>query len=154
MTYDVALLGAGITGSSLAFELSKYKLNVILIERENDVAMKTTKANSGIVHAGYDPLPGTKMARLNVEGCKLIHDLHPLLNFHYKQIGSLVIGSTDEDHKKIDTLYERGIQNGVPELRILKGEVHQMEPHLNEEIDYAYTLPPAALFRLGSLLSL
>ena len=69
MTYDVALLGAGITGSSLAFELSKYKLNVILIERENDVAMKTTKANSGIVHAGYDPLPGTKMARLNVEGC-------------------------------------------------------------------------------------
>ena len=143
MTYDVALLGAGITGSSLAFELSKYKLNVILIERENDVAMKTTKANSGIVHAGYDPLPGTKMARLNVEGCKLIHDLHPLLNFHYKQIGSLVIGSTDEDHKKIDTLYERGIQNGVPELRILKGkeEVHQMEPHLNEEIDYALYAP-------------
>ena len=143
MTYDVALLGAGITGSSLAFELSKYKLNVILIERENDVAMKTTKANSGIVHAGYDPLPGTKMARLNVEGCKLIHDLHPLLNFHYKQIGSLVIGSTDEDHRKIDTLYERGIQNGVPELRILKGkeEVHQMEPHLNEEIDYALYAP-------------
>ena len=120
MLYDVAIIGAGITGTSLAFELSKYELNVILIDKENDVAMKTTKANSGIVHAGYDPKPGTKMARLNVEGCRLIHDLYPLLNFHYRQIGSLVIGSTEEEHKKIDELYSRGIANGVPGLEILK----------------------------------
>lgn len=143
MTYDVAIIGAGITGASLAFELSKYELNVILIEKENDVAMKTTKANSGIVHAGYDPKPGTKMARLNVEGCKLIHDLAPVLNFHYKNIGSLVIGSTEEEHKKIDVLYERGVANGVPGLRILKTkeEVHELEPNLNEEIDYALYAP-------------
>lgn len=143
MLYDVAIIGAGITGTSLAFELSKYKLNVILIDKENDVAMKTTKANSGIVHAGYDPKPGTKMARLNVEGCQLIHDLHPLLNFHYSQIGSLVIGSTEEDHKKIDELYQRGNLNGVPGLKLLKTkeEVHQMEPKLNDEIDYALYAP-------------
>lgn len=139
MSYDVALIGAGITGSSLAFELSKYELNVILIDKENDIAMKTTKANSGIVHAGYDPKPGTKMARLNVEGCKLIHDLHPLLNFHYKQIGSLVIGSTEEDHKKIEDLYERGLKNGVPDMELLKTkeEVHALDKNLNPEIDYA-----------------
>lgn len=143
MLYDVAIIGAGITGTSLAFELSKYELNVVLIDKENDVAMKTTKANSGIVHAGYDPKPGTKMARLNVEGCRLIHDLSEKLNFHYRQIGSLVIGSTEEEHRKIDELYERGIQNGVPELRILKTkeEVHALEPHLNPEIDYALYAP-------------
>lgn len=143
MLYDVAIIGAGITGTSLAFELSKYELNVILIDKENDVAMKTTKANSGIVHAGYDPKPGTKMARLNVEGCRLIHDLYPLLNFHYRQIGSLVIGSTEEEHKKIDELYSRGIANGVPGLEILKTseKVHKMEPNLNPEIDYALYAP-------------
>lgn len=139
MLYDIAIIGAGITGSSIAFELSKYKLNVVLIEKENDIAMKTTKANSGIVHAGYDPKPGTKMARLNVEGCKLIHDLHPLLNFHYSQIGSLVIGSSEEEHQKIDALYQRGLENKVPDLYLLKTkeEVHALEPNLNEEIDYA-----------------
>lgn len=143
MLYDVAIIGAGITGASLAFELSKYELNVILIDKENDVAMKTTKANSGIVHAGYDPKPGTKMARLNVEGCQLIHDLQPLLNFHYRQIGSLVIGSTEEEHQKIDELYKRGVANGVPGLVVLKTkeEVHKMEPNLNPEIDYALYAP-------------
>ena len=92
MKFDVAIIGAGITGSSIAFELSKYKLDVVLIEKENDVSLCTTKANSGIVHAGYDPKPGTKMAELNVYGSKHYKKLAEDLNFHYKQIGSLVIG--------------------------------------------------------------
>ncbi len=143
MLYDVAIIGAGVTGCSLAFELSKYQLNVVLIDKENDIAMKTTKANSGIVHAGYDPKPGTMMARLNVEGCQLIHDLYPLMNFHYKQIGSLVIAWDEDGHKKVDELYERGLQNGVPGMKVLKTaeEVHALEPKLNPEIDYALYAP-------------
>lgn len=147
MHFDVAIIGAGITGSAIAFELSKFNLKVAVLEKENDVSMKTTKANSGIIHAGYDPKPGTLMARLNVEGSQLTHDLYPLLNFHYKQIGSLVIGSTEEDHRVINDLYDRGIKNGVKEMRILKtaDEVHHLEPNLNPEIDYALYAPTAGI---------
>ena len=68
--YDVVIIGGGITGSAIAYELSKYNLEVALVEARNDVATATTKANSGIVHAGYDPKPGTLMAKLNVEQIK------------------------------------------------------------------------------------
>ena len=68
MIYDVAIIGAGIIGASIARELSKYKLNICLIEKEDDVSCGTSKANSGIIHAGYDPVPGTLMAKLNVGG--------------------------------------------------------------------------------------
>ncbi len=67
MTYDVAIIGAGVVGSSIAYVLSHYDVKVVLLDKENDGSMKTSKANSGIVHAGYDPKPGTKMARLNVQ---------------------------------------------------------------------------------------
>lgn len=90
MKYDVLIIGAGIVGSSIAFELSKYDLKVAVVEKENDVSLGTTKANSGIVHAGYDPRPGTIMARLNVLGNKMYEELAPKLNVHYKKIGSLV----------------------------------------------------------------
>src|SRR5574344_650630 len=108
MEYDVCIIGTGITGASIAFELSKYDLNVLVLEKENDVSMKTTKANSAIIHAGYDPLPGTKMARLNVLGSKLVKELQPKLNFHYKNIGSLVVGHTEHDHMAINELFLRG----------------------------------------------
>ncbi len=147
MHIDIAILGAGITSSAIAFELSKYNKNVVVLEEENDVSLKTTKANSGIVHAGYDPKPGTKMARLNVEGSLLIHELYPLLNFHYEQIGSLVIGSSEKDHQIINDLYERGVQNQVRDLRILKtaDEVHHLDPNLNPQIDYALYAPTAGI---------
>ena len=147
MRFDVVIIGSGITGSAIAMELSKYDLKVAMLEKENDVAMKTTKANSGIAHAGYDPKPGTKMARLNVLGSKMINELAPILNFHYKQIGSLVIGSTDADHKVINDLYDRGIKNGVPGLKLLKTEreVHKLEPNLAPEIDYALYAPSAGI---------
>ena len=74
-TYDVVIIGAGVTGTGIARELSKYQLKTLLLDKENDVSRATSKANSGIVHAGYDPLPGTKRAKLNVLGCKRIHDL-------------------------------------------------------------------------------
>ena len=147
MNYRVGIIGSGITGSAIAFELSKYNVSVVLIEKENDVSMKTTKANSGIVHSGYDPKPGTTMARLNVEGSKLINELAKEMNFHYAQIGSLVIGSTEEDHKVINDLYNRGLANGVGKMRLLKTqkEVHDIEPNVNKDIDYALYAPTAGI---------
>ncbi|MDD5885095.1 MAG: NAD(P)/FAD-dependent oxidoreductase [Erysipelotrichaceae bacterium] len=147
MHYDVIIVGGGISGCSIAYSLSQYQLKVALFEKENDVAMKTTKANSGIVHAGYDPKPGTKMARLNVRGSAIIHDLAPKLGFRYNQIGSVVVGQSEEEHRVINELYRRGVANGVPELKILKTqqEVHAVEPYLAPEIDYALYAPTAAI---------
>lgn len=148
MVYDVTIIGCGITGSAIALELSKYKLKVLVLEKENDVALGTTKANSAIIHAGYDPKPNTKMARLNVLGSKLTKELAEKLNFHYKQIGSLVIGRKDKDKELIDSLYERGLRNGVEGLEILssKEEIVSLgEDNLNDDIDYALYAPSAAV---------
>src|SRR5574344_1363157 len=147
MEYDVCIIGSGITGASIAFELSKYDLKTVVLEKENDVSMKTTKANSAIIHAGYDPKPGTKMARLNVLGSELIRKLQPKLNFHYKNIGSLVIGRSEADHKLINDLFQRGLQSGVKGMRILRTtqEVHALEPHVNKDIDYALYASSAAI---------
>lgn len=146
-TYDVVIIGAGVTGTGIARELSKYQLKTLLLDKENDVSRATSKANSGIVHAGYDPLPGTKRAKLNVLGCKRIHDLAKERNYHYRNIGSLVVGSTLEDHKKINELYERGRKNEVPDRKLLKtsSEVHKREPNLAKEIDYALYAPSAGV---------
>lgn len=146
MKYDVLIIGAGIVGSSIAFELSKYDLKVAVVEKENDVSLGTTKANSGIVHAGYDPRPGTTMARLNVLGNKMYAELAPKLNVHYKKIGSLVIGRNDKDKALIEELFRRGKENGVPELSIIdKDEIRKIEPNLNEDITVALLAKSAAI---------
>ena len=139
MKTDLVIIGAGIIGVSLAFELSKYNIKVILVDKENDIAMQTTKANSGIVHGGYDPKPNTLMAKMNVEGNRIIKSLHKKLNFNYKETGALIIGSTDEEKEIINKLYKQGLENKVPGLSLLKNkkEVHQVEPNLNKEISYA-----------------
>jgi len=145
--YDFIIIGCGITGASIAFELSKYQTKVLIIESSNDVSMGTTKANSGIIHGGYDPEPETKMARLNVEGSILTKELASLLNFHYKQLGSLVVGSTEADHKIINKLYDNGIASHIEGLKILKTkkEIHDLEPNLNPNFDYALLSETAAI---------
>lgn len=144
--YDVLIIGAGITGASIAMELSKYRLKIGWLEQHNDVAIETTRANSGIVHSGYDPRPGTKMARLNVRGAALYKTLAPMLNIHYKIVGSLVIGRNEKDMAVLRELYDRGIENGVEELALLDGEqIHALEPQLREDISCALLSPTAAI---------
>lgn len=144
--YDVLIIGAGITGAGIAMELSKYRLKIGWLEQHNDVAIETTRANSGIIHSGYDPKPGTKMARLNVRGAKLYKTLAPLLNIHYQVIGSLVIGRTERDRKVLQDLYDRGTANGVEQLELLDGEqVHALEPNLREDICCGLLSPTAAI---------
>lgn len=144
--YDVAIIGAGICGGAVAYELSHYDLDICVIEKENDVSMGTTKANSAIIHAGYDPEPGTLMAKLNIEGSMLTKSLAQRLSFPYKQVGSVVIAFDQTDMKTIEKLYERGQANGVPDLRILgREELFALEPNINPSAVGALYAPTAAI---------
>lgn len=144
--YDIAVIGCGIVGAAAAREFSKYQVSVGIFEKENDVADGTTKANSAIIHSGYDPLPGTLMAKLNVRGAALTEELAKELDVAYSQIGSLTLAFTEEDKKTIQTLYERGIANHVPGIRIVSAEeVQRMEPNLNKEVKCALYAPSAGI---------
>ena len=144
--YDVLIIGAGITGAGIAMELSRYRLKIGWLEQHNDVAIETTRANSGIIHSGYDPRPGTKMARLNVRGAQLYKILAPLLNIHYQIIGSLVIGRNEQDRQVLQDLYDRGLANGVEQLELLDAaQIHTMEPNLREDISCGLLSPTAAI---------
>ena len=110
---DVAVIGCGIVGANVAYLLSQYDLRTVVIEKENDVAMGTTRANSAIVHAGYDPEPGTEMARLNVRGSALTKEQCAAFDVLYRQIGSLVLAFDEDDMNTVRHLYENGVANGV-----------------------------------------
>ncbi len=132
--YDVAIIGAGIIGTAIARELARYDLDLVIIEKDSDVANGTTKANSAIVHAGFDPEPGSLKARLNAEGNRLFKDLCRELDVPFHRNGSLVIAFCEEEMATLQQLYERGLENGIPGLKVLnKKELHDKEPDLNEE---------------------
>lgn len=144
--YDCIIIGAGISGCSLAFELSKYSGKVLWLEKNNDVADETTKANSAIIHAGYDPSPHTLMAKYNLEGNQIIPKLCKDLDVPIKNVGSLVVGFNTEDDQTIEELYKRGIENGVQGLEIVKQpRLHEMEPYLNEDCTSALYAPSACI---------
>ena len=144
--YDVAIIGAGIIGASIFRELMKYDLNVVVIEKENDVAMGTSKANSAIVHAGYDPKAGTLMAKYNVKGNEMFEELCKDLSVPFKRNGSLVIAFDEEEMNTIKSLYENGKKNGVKGLEILsKEKVLEKEPNINPEVKGALYAPTGAI---------
>ncbi|MCL2698996.1 MAG: NAD(P)/FAD-dependent oxidoreductase [Defluviitaleaceae bacterium] len=139
---DVLIIGCGIVGASAAYELSRYELSVAAVDRLNDIAGETTRANSGIVHVGYDPEPGTVMAQLNVRGNELIRELCAKLDVPYKQNGSLVVGFDDNDKAAIEELYRRGLANKVPGLEIISGgRARELEPALSQEVSCALIAP-------------
>lgn len=134
MVYDIAIIGAGVVGSLTARALSKYNLNVILIEKSSDVAMGTSKANSGIVHAGFDAMNGTLKAKLNVKGCAMMEDVCSTLFVPYEKNGSLVVAFTDQEMKHIEELYQRGLGNGVPDMEIIDAaKLKELEPNISDE---------------------
>ena len=144
--YDIAVIGAGIIGTSVARELSRYSLRIALIEKDNDVANGTTKANSGIIHAGYDAKPGSNKAKYNALGNPMFDELCEELAVPFKRIGSLVIAFNSQDMEKVEELYNRGLANGIPEMRILgRSEVKKMEPNLNDEVVGALHAPTAGI---------
>ena len=145
--YDVAIIGAGVIGASIFRELTKYNLNVIVIEKENDVSMGTSKANSAIVHAGYDPKEGTLMAKYNVKGNKMFDKICKELHVPFKRNGSLVLAFNNDDLITINTLFKNGEKNGVKGLKILnKEETLKMEPNINSEVKGALFAPTGGVF--------
>lgn len=144
--YDVIVIGCGIVGSATAYELSKYQLKTLVVEAENDVSLGATRANSAILHAGFDPEPGSLMAKLNVEGAERAKELCQKLSVHYDQIGSLVVAFSSEELDLIQVLYERGVKNGVKDLALLdQNALHQMEPNLSKKSLGALHAPTAAI---------
>ena len=133
--YDVVVIGAGVTGAAVARELAKYEARICVLERCEDVCCGTSKANSAIVHAGYDAQPGTLMARLDVEGSYRIPQLARDLDFPYRNNGSLVLCMHEEDLPLLQALYDRGRRNGVSALRMVtREEILRMEPHVREDV--------------------
>lgn len=144
--YDVIIIGAGVSGAAVARELSRYKVNACVIEKEEDVCCGTSKANSAIVHAGYDAATGSLMAKLNVRGNQMMEQLSKDLDFPFKKNGSLVVCLTEEDMPKLQALYDRGVANGVQELRILnREELRAMEPNISDDAYAALYAPTAGI---------
>ena len=133
--YDVVIVGAGVIGGMLARELSRYKLKVALLEKENDVAMAASRANSGIVHGGYDPVPGTLKAKLNSQGVELLFEAAKELHVPCKRNGSMVCAFSAEEEPLIHELYQQGQENNIPGLKILTGdEARAIEPELSKAV--------------------
>ncbi len=133
--HDVIIIGAGIVGCCVARELSKYKLDVLVLESASDVAEGSTKANSGILHAGYDCKPGSLKAKVNVEGNKLFYQLAPKLHFPVAKNGSLVLAFSDQDVEHLHKLYDQGVKNKVEGLAILnRDQVLGMEKNINSTV--------------------
>ncbi len=144
--YDVIIVGAGVSGCAIARELSRRKGSFLIIDKEEDVCCGTSKANSAIVHAGYDAPQGSLMAKLNVQGSRMMPRLAQELDFPYQNIGSLVVMTQGQDRQDLVRLYENGIANGVSGLRIIEQEeLRQMEPHISPDAVAALYAPTGAI---------
>ena len=143
---DIIIIGAGVSGAACARELSRYDAKILVLEKEEDVCCGTSKANSAIVHGGFDAETGTLMAKLNVRGSNLMEQLSKDLDFHYDRCGSLVLCMAEEDRPKLQKLYEKGVANGVKELRIIgREELMQMEPNVSDDAVAALWAPSGAI---------
>ena len=144
--WDIIVVGAGITGTALSRNLSRYQASVLVLEKGSDLAEGATKANSGIVHAGYDAIPGTKKAYYNVRGAAMYPDLCNSLHVPYRNNGSLVIGFNETDIVTLQHLLRRGQMNGVKGLRLIgREEALELEPSLNPQIICALDVPSGAI---------
>ena len=143
---DIIIIGAGVSGCAIARELSRKKASIVVVERAEDVCCGTSKANSAIVHAGYDAANGSLMAKLNVLGSEMMPGLSKELDFHYKQNGSLVVMLDEADRPSLIRLYENGVKNGVRDLRIIeREELAALEPNISDSAVAALYAPTGGI---------
>ena len=144
--FDVCVIGAGVVGAMVARELTRYGMRVCIVERERDVAMGATRANSAIVHAGFDAKEGTLKAKLNLRGSEMMEGVCRELGVKYKRNGSLVVGFDEEDLSTLNGLLERGVKNGVRDLAVLdRDEILKLEPAIGDGVKYALHAPTGAI---------
>lgn len=144
--YDVVIIGAGVSGCAIARELSRFELNILVLEKEEDVCCGTSKANSAIIHAGHDAAPGSMKARMNVLGNAMMDELARDLDFPFVRNGSLVLCFDEAQLPQLEALLEKGKQNGVPGLRIVTGpEMKEIEPNISDEVKAFLYCPTGAI---------
>lgn len=143
--YDIVIIGAGITGSLIAHELSKYKLKVLVVEKENDVALHATGANSAMIHSGHDPKPGTLKARFNLQGNRMYPDLCKELQVAYKQIGAIVVAASKEESFVLDRLEKQTKERNIPYQRLTRKEIVEKEPNIQDSIIDGLYLPTTGI---------
>ena len=144
--YDIIIVGAGVIGCAVARELSKYNARILVIEKNEDVCAGTSKANSAIVHSGYDAKNGTLKARFNVEGNRMMEAVCRELDVPFKRIGSLTVCTDADRIGELDHLRERGERNGVEGLRVLsREELLEIEPNIGDEVVAALSAPTAGI---------
>jgi|AntRauTorckE6833_2_1112554.scaffolds.fasta_scaffold01835_5 glycerol-3-phosphate dehydrogenase len=140
--YDYIIIGAGVVGTAIARELMKYDVSALMIEKENDVCNHASLANSAIVHSGHDPKPGTLKAKLNVEGNRLYEELEDTLDIPLLKNGAFVVAQSEAEEKRLKSLYERALENGVKDCSILdREEALKREPNLNSKVTMVLDLP-------------
>jgi glycerol-3-phosphate dehydrogenase len=144
--YDAAIIGGGVIGCAIARELARYDMKVCVAEREEDVCSGTSKANSAIIHAGYDASPGSLKAKFNLEGNRMMEELSKELDFSFLKNGSLVLCLDEEDLPNLQALLEKGVNNGVEGLSILSGdEVRALEPNVTDQVVAALYAPTGGI---------
>ncbi len=143
---DVIIIGGGVIGCAIARELSRFNLNITLLEKQEDVCSGTSKANSAIVHAGFDAVPGSNKAKFNIEGNKMMPEICKELDVPFFQEGSLVVCTKDDDPSILTDLYNRGIENGCPGLEIIdRDRILELEPNIGDNIEKALFAPSAGI---------
>ncbi len=146
MKKKIIVIGGGVVGCAIARLLSRYEADITLLEGGVDVAEGASKANSAIVHAGFDAKPGTMKARLNVEGANMYPDFCAEVGAPYGRPGAMVLAFLPEERATIETLYRQGVENGVEELRIIeREEILHLEPNTNPEVECALLVPTSGL---------
>lgn len=141
-TFDIAIVGAGITGCAIARQLARFDLSICVVEAANDIALGASKANGGLVHAGYDPAPGTVKSQVNARGCELYGTWAQELGFLFCRTGSMVLGFNDEDRAQLEQLRSNGLANGVPGLSIIDPDsIHELEPRASAQATCALWCP-------------
>ena len=143
---DVIIIGAGVSGCAVARELSRYQLDICVVEKESDICEGTSKANSGIVHGGFDAKPGTLKAKLNVMGNQMMQEMAEKLDFEFKRNGSMVVCLREEEKVVLDKLLEQGIKNGVQGMQILNREqALELEPNLANDVYAVLHVPSGGI---------
>ena len=144
--YDVIIIGAGVTGCAVARYLSRYQSSALVLERAEDVCCGTSKANSAIIHAGFDAAHGSLMAKMNVQGNRMVPGLAKELDFPFRMNGSLVVCMSEEDMPRLQALYENGVKNGVEGLEIVDARrLHELEPNVSKNAVAALWAPTGGI---------
>lgn len=141
---DIVIIGGGVTGCGIARTLSKYPVDILLLEKEEDIACGTTKANNGMIHSGYDSKPESWKGRLNARGNAMYSQWAEDLGFHFKRTGSFVLAFSEEEHETLKGLLENGQKNKVPGIALITGdEAREIEPNLSQDAQWALWTPSA-----------